>query len=71
MSLSGNSGAFVSSSWSNFSLVLFDTIKGMFNGIVDFTYPEGEKQGQTTAALKIATQHNDYTTLTTYINYRE
>ncbi len=49
----------------------FDTIKGMFNGIVDFTYPDGEKQGQTTAALKIATQHNDYTTLTTYINYRE
>lgn len=49
----------------------FDTIKGMFNGIVDFTYPEGEKQGQTTAALKIATQYNDYTTLTTYINYRE
>lgn len=49
----------------------FYTIKGMFNGIVDFTYPEGEKQGQTTAALKIATQYNDYTTLTMYINYRE
>lgn len=49
----------------------FDTIQGMFNGIVDFTYPEGEKQGQTTAALKIASQHPDYTTITTYINYRE
>lgn len=49
----------------------FDTIKGMFNGIVDFTYPEGEKQGQTTAALKIATPYIDYTTMTTYINYRE
>lgn len=49
----------------------FDTVKAMFNGIVDFTYPDGEKQGQTTAALKIATPHIDYTTLTTYINYRE
>lgn len=49
----------------------FDTIKAMFNGIVTFTYPEGEKQGQTTAALKIATPQNDYTTMTTYINYRE
>lgn len=49
----------------------FYAINGMFNGIVDFTYPEGEKQGQTTAALKIATQYYDYTTLTMYINYRE
>lgn len=48
-----------------------DTFKAMFNGIVTFTYPEGEKQGQTTAALKIATPKNDYTTMTTYINYRE
>ncbi len=48
-----------------------DTVKAMFNGIVDFTYPEGEKQGQTTAALKIATPQIDYTTMTTYINYRE
>ena len=48
-----------------------DTFKAMFNGIVTFTYPEGEKQGQTTAALKIATPQNDYTTMTTYINYRE
>lgn len=47
------------------------TVKAMFNGIVTFTYPEGEKQGQTTAALKIATPYIDYTTLTTYINYRE
>lgn len=49
----------------------FDTVKAMFNGIVTFTYPEGEKQGQTTAALKITTPQIDYTTLTTYINYRE
>lgn len=48
-----------------------DTVKAMFNGIVTFTYPEGEKQGQTTAALKIATPYIDYTTMTTYINYRE
>lgn len=48
-----------------------DSVKAMFNGIVTFTYPEGEKQGQTTAALKIATPQIDYTTLTTYINYRE
>lgn len=48
-----------------------DTVKAMFNGIVTFTYPEGEKQGQTTAALKIATPYMDYTTITTYINYRE
>ena len=48
-----------------------DTVKAMFNGIVTFTYPEGEKQGQTTAALKIATPQIDYTTMTTYINYRE
>ncbi len=48
-----------------------DTVKAMFNGIVTFTYPEGEKQGQTTAALKIATLQNDYTTMTTYIKYRE
>lgn len=48
-----------------------DSVKAMFNGIVSFTYPEGEKQGQTTAALKIATPQIDYTTLTTYINYRE
>lgn len=48
-----------------------DSVKAMFNGIVSFTYPEGEKQGQTTAALKIATPQIDYTTVTTYINYRE
>lgn len=48
-----------------------DTVKAMFNGIVTFTYPDGEKQGQTTAALKIATRQIDYTTMTTYINYRE
>lgn len=48
-----------------------DSVKAMFNGIVTFTYPEGEKQGQTTAAIKIATPQIDYTTLTTYINYRE
>lgn len=47
-----------------------DSVKAMFNGIVPFTYPDGEKQGQTTAALKIAVQH-DYTTVSTYINYRE
>lgn len=48
-----------------------DRVKAMFNGIVTFTYPEGEKQGQTTAALKIATPKIDYTKMTTYINYRE
>lgn len=48
-----------------------DTVKAMFNGIVTFTYPDGEKKGQTTAAIKIATPYIDYTTLTTYINYRE
>lgn len=48
-----------------------DSVKAMFNGIVAFTYPDGEKQGQTTAALKIATPQIDYTTVTTYINYRE
>lgn len=48
-----------------------DRVKAMFNGIVAFTYPEGEKQGQTTAALKIATPKIDYTKMTTYINYRE
>lgn len=48
-----------------------DSVKAMFNGIVSFTYPDGEKQGQTTAALKIATPQTDYTTVTTYINYRE
>lgn len=48
-----------------------NTVKAMFNGIVAFTYPEGEKQGQTTAALKIATPQIDYTKMTTYINYRE
>lgn len=48
-----------------------DSVKAMFNGIVTFTYPEGEKQGQTTAALKIATPQIDYKTMTTYINYRE
>lgn len=48
-----------------------DTVKAMFNGIVTFTYPDGEKKGQTTAALKIATRQIDYTTMTTYINYRE
>ena len=48
-----------------------DTVKAMFNGIVTFTYPDGEKQGQTTAALKIATPQIDYATVTAYINYRE
>lgn len=48
-----------------------DSVKAMFNGIVSFTYPDGEKQGQTTAALKIATPYVEYTSLTTYINYRE
>lgn len=48
-----------------------DLVKAMFNGIVSFTYPDGEKQGQTTAALKIATPQIDYTKLSTYINYRE
>lgn len=48
-----------------------DSVKAIFNGIVKFTYPEGEKQGQTTAALMIATPQIDYTTLATYINYRE
>lgn len=48
-----------------------DAVKSMFNGIVSFTYPDGEKQGQTTAALKIATPLIDYTTVSTYINYRE
>lgn len=48
-----------------------DSVKAMFNGIVSFTYPDGEKQGQTTAALKIATPYIDYTSVTTYINYRE
>ena len=48
-----------------------DTVKSMFNGIVSFTYPDGEKQGQTTAALKIATPQIDYTKISTYINYRE
>lgn len=45
--------------------------KAIFNGIVTFTYPDGEKQGQTTAAIKIATPQIDYTTVSTYINYRE
>lgn len=48
-----------------------DSVKSMFNGIVSFTYPDGEKQGQTTAALKIATPQIDYTQLSVYINYRE
>lgn len=48
-----------------------DSVKAMFNGIVSFTYPDGEKQGQTTAALKIATPKLDYTAHSTYINYRE
>lgn len=48
-----------------------EAVKSMFNGIVPFTYPDGEKQGQTTAALKIATPLIDYTTVSTYINYRE
>lgn len=48
-----------------------DSVKAMFNGIVTFTYPDGEKKGQTTAALKIATPQIDYKTMTTYINYRE
>lgn len=47
------------------------TVKAIFNGIVTFTYPDGEKQGQTTAALKIATPYIDHTTVSTYINYRE
>lgn len=47
------------------------SVNAMFNGIVSFTYPDGKKQGQTTAALKIATSSNDYTSVTTYINYRE
>lgn len=48
-----------------------DSVKAIFNGIVKFTYPDGEKQGQTTAALKIATPQISYTTVSTYINYRE
>lgn len=48
-----------------------DSVKAIFNGIVPFTYPEGEKKGQTTAALMIATPQIDYTTMATYINYRE
>lgn len=48
-----------------------DSVKAMFNGIVPFTYPDGEKQGQTTAALKIAIPQIDPTTVSTYINYRE
>lgn len=48
-----------------------DSVKAMFNGIVPFTYPDGEKKGQTTAAIKIATPSIDYTTTTAYINYRE
>lgn len=48
-----------------------DSVKAIFNGIVKFTYPDGEKQGQTTAALKIATPQIKYTTVSTYINYRE
>lgn len=48
-----------------------DSVKAIFNGIVKFTYPDGEKQGQTTAALKIATPQINYTTVSTYINYRE
>lgn len=48
-----------------------DSVKAMFNGIVQFTYPDGEKQGQTTAALKIAIPQIDFTTVSTYINYRE
>lgn len=47
------------------------SVKAMFNGIVSFTYPDGEKKGQTTAALKITTPVIDYTAVTTYINYRE
>lgn len=43
----------------------------LFDGIVTFTYPEGDKKGQQTAALKIATPESDFTTLTTYIKYRE
>lgn len=48
-----------------------DSVKAIFNGIVKFTYPDGEKQGQTTAALKIATPQINHTTVSTYINYRE
>lgn len=48
-----------------------DSVKAMFNGIVPFTYPDGEKQGQTTAALKIATPEIDHVIVSTYINYRE
>lgn len=48
-----------------------DSVKAIFNGIVTFTYPDGEKQGQTTAALKIATPQINHTTVSTYINYRE
>lgn len=48
-----------------------DSVKAIFNGIVTFTYPDGEKQGQTTAALKIATPQINHTIVSTYINYRE
>lgn len=46
-------------------------VTAIFNGIVTFTYPDGEKKGQTTTALKIATPQIDHTTVSTYINYRE
>lgn len=48
-----------------------DTIKGLYNGIVSYTIPSGDKKGEETAAIKIATITNDFTTLTSYIRYRD
>lgn len=48
-----------------------DTIKGLYNGIVSYTIPTGDKKGEETAAIKIATITSDFTTLTSYIRYRD
>lgn len=48
-----------------------DTVKGLYNGIVSYTIPNGDKKGEKTAAIKIATITNDFTSLTSYIRYRD
>lgn len=48
-----------------------DTVKAIYNGIVSYTIPSGDKKGEETAAIKIATVTNDFTSLTSYIRYRD
>lgn len=48
-----------------------DTVKGLYNGIVPYTIPNGDKKGEKTAAIKIATITDDYTSHTSYIRYRD